>query len=232
VSQDADVPVGLDRLRAGLASPDATARAVAARPGRGGRPAAGLILLWSDADAAASEVAVDGPTAGLRLVAIEKTDHLRKHAGQIAFPGGAVEPLDASMVDAALREANEEVGLYRCSVDVLGTLPPAHVAASGFDVASVVGWWRRPVPLGPVDLEEVADVHQLSVPCLVDPANRVTAVHPSGHAGPAFLVGDLFVWGFTGHLIDALLDLAGWAQPWDAGRLREIPPRFLRGRRS
>lgn len=219
------IPPSLDALRAGLASAPATARVVADRPGRGGRSAAVLILL-SGAPAAEA-----GSIEGLSLVTIEKSPHLRSHAGQIAFPGGAIEPDDASPVAAALREAREEVGVEESSVEVLGMLPAAHVVASGFDVASVVGWWRRPVPLRPVDLHEVAAVHVPLVSRLVDPANRRTSVHPSGHRGPAFVLDDLFIWGFTGHLLDGLLRLAGWEEPWDRSLTTEIPDRFLHGRR-
>ena len=108
--------------------------------------------------------------------------------------------------------------------------PPASVMASGFDVHSVVGWWRRPAQLHPVDLGEVAAVHQLAVSDLVNPENRATWIHPSGHTGPVFLVDDLFVWGLTGYLLSGLLDLAGWTEPWDATRQLEIPERFFRGR--
>lgn len=220
------VPDALDRLRTGLASSEAAAM-MASRPPLGTlRRAAVLALFWKDADAAASEA---GETAGLRLVAIEKTPHLRRHAGQIAFPGGRIEQ-DEEAVDAALREAREEVGVEASGVEVLGMLPPASVMASGFDVESVVGWWHDPVPLYPVDLGEVAAVHQLPLPALVDPANRATWVHPSGYTGPTFLVDDLFVWGLTAHLISGLLDVAGWSLPWDADRRLEIPHRFFRGR--
>ena len=53
---------------------------------------------------------------------------------------------------------------------------------------------------------------------LVDPANRVTARHPTGFRGPAFTVADHLVWGLTAHLLDAVLDLAGWSRPWDDAR--------------
>lgn len=223
------VPPSLDKLRAALASPEASALFDGDRAPFGTlRRAAVLALFWSEGGAAASET---GEAAGLRLVAIEKSAHLRRHAGQVAFPGGRMEDGE-SAVEAALREAEEEVGLAPATVDTLGELPPASVMASGFDVHSVVGWWRRPRPLGPVDVGEVAAVHQLSVPRLIDPANRATWVHPSGHSGPVFLLDDLFVWGLTAHLISALLDLAGWSQPWDAARRLEIPTRFFRGRHS
>lgn len=184
----------------------------------GGRRAAVAILVSEEPDAR-------------RIVFVEKTATLRKHAGQVAFPrwrGGTGDP-DA--VFAALREAEEEVGVEPATVTVLGVLPPAQVRATGFDVTGVVGWWREPVALRPVDVGEVAAVHQLPVAALVDPANRLTWEHPSGFSGPGFVIGDLFIWGFTAHLLDGLLDLAGWAEPWDAARTSSIPRRFLHGRR-
>lgn len=213
------LPEALARLAAGLSDADEVARVVAGRsaPG-GGRRAAVAILVSEEPDAR-------------RIVFVEKTATLRKHAGQVAFPGGAVEPGDPDAVFAALREAEEEVGVEPATVTVLGVLPPAQVRATGFDVTGVVGWWREPVALRPVDVGEVAAVHQLPVAALVDPANRLTWEHPSGFSGPGFVIGDLFIWGFTAHLLDGLLDLAGWAEPWDAARTSSIPRRFLHGRR-
>ena len=213
-----DLPASLLQLSRQLTDPELTNALVASRPRRGGRQAAVLILLGE----------VEGE---LEVVLIEKTPHLRKHAGQVAFPGGGVEYADASFVAAALREAEEEAGIRPETVRVLGTLPPAHVLASGFDVIGVVGHWRRPESLRPADTREVAAVHQVRISTLVDPAVRSTAVHPSGFRGPAFEVHGLFIWGFTAYLLDGLLDLAGWSVPWDAGRLSTIPDRFLHGRR-
>lgn len=211
-----------------LADSVAVGGIVGDRAPAGVRRAAVLILFYQDAAGARDE---EGDLAGLRLVVIEKSAALRSHAGQLAFPGGSLEPGEDA-VAAALREAEEEVGVRPAWVEVMGVLPEAHVAASGFDVASVVGWWPRPVPLAPADTFEVAAVHALPVVRLVDPANRVTWTHPAGYEGPAFVVDDLFVWGFTGHLLDGLLRLAGWEKAWDATRTAAVPPRFLRTRRD
>lgn len=208
-------PPFLARLEQGLASASA-GDFLGTRPARGGRPAAVLIALYLDA---ADE---------LSMVSVEKSGRLRNHAGQLAFPGGSLEPTDASPVAGALREAQEEVGIDPASVEVMGVLPGAHVAASGFDVTSVVGWWPTPLALTPVDVGEIAAIHALRVSDLADPANRLTWRLSSGHQGPGFVLGDLFVWGFTAHLIDGLLELGGWAQPWDAARTAPVPRRFFR----
>ncbi len=71
---------------------------------------------------------------------------MRTHAGQIAFPGGAADPGDVDLADTALREAEEETGVDRSGIEVLGMLPPAHVEVSGFDVTAVVAWWRDAEP--------------------------------------------------------------------------------------
>lgn len=207
----------LDPLRAALAGPGAVAR-VGSRAAAGGRPAAVLIAL--------AEHETD-----TRVVLVEKDAGLRTHAGQVAFPGGAIEATDASAVAGALREADEEVGLPPSEVEVLGVLPPAHVRASDFDVTAVVGRWPTPRPLVPVDVGEIAAVHSVALDVLLEPANRLTWTHPAGFTGPGFVVGDLFVWGFTAYLLDGLFDLAGWTVPWDATRVEEIPHRFARGRR-
>lgn len=215
------VPASLDGLTRALASD----RAVDLLAGRraSGMPsrASVLALLWASRP--------DADVDDLRVVAIEKSGLLRRHAGQVAFPGGRIEDGETP-VQAALREASEEVGVDADSVAVLGELPAASVMASGFDVHTVVGWWQKPEALVPVDLGEVGAVHQLRLAELLDPANRATWVHPSGQTGPVFLVEDLFIWGLTGHLLSGLFELAGWTRPWDASRRLEIPERFFRGR--
>ncbi|MGP3979114.1 NUDIX hydrolase [Streptomyces sp. 8N114] len=178
-----------------------------------GRPSAVLVLFG------------EGPR-GPELLLIERASSLRSHAGQPSFPGGALDPEDGDpegdgRLRAALREAEEETGLDPSGVQVFAVLPSLYIPVSGFVVTPVLGWWRRPTPVAPVDPAETARVFTVPVSHLTDPANRAMAVHPAGHVGPAFMVGPALVWGFTAGLIDRILHYAGWERPWD--RDRRVP---------
>jgi 8-oxo-dGTP pyrophosphatase MutT (NUDIX family) len=186
-------------------------------PKHGGRPAAVLVLFGEGPD---------GPD----VLLIERAAGLRKHAGQPAFPGGALDPSDDGPVAAALREAVEEVGLDPSGVTVLATFPELYLPVSGFVVTPVLGWWRRPSPVAPVDPAEVAGVVRVPLQELSDPANRVEVHHPAGRIGPGFAVRDLLVWGFTAGLLDAILRMGGWERPWKPATIRTLDPAQLRDR--
>ncbi|MEU5717210.1 CoA pyrophosphatase [Streptomyces sp. NPDC020403] len=163
---------------------------------------------------------------GPELLLMERSGTLRSHAGQPSFPGGSLDPEDGDPgttgpLRAALREAEEETGLDPGGVQLFGVLPRLYIPVSSFVVTPVLGWWRVPSPVGVVDPAETARVFTVPVADLTDPANRVTAVHPSGHQGPAFLVESALVWGFTAGLIDRLMHYAGWERPWD--RAKQVP---------
>jgi len=164
---------------------------------------------------------------GPDVLLIERSAHLRSHAGQPAFPGGGIDPGDNGPVQAALREAQEETGLDPDGVDVLHVLPELWLPPSANAVTPVLAWWREPTEVTP-DPNEVAAVARVPIAHLVDPANRLQIVHPSGWLGPAFEVADMLVWGFTAALLDRLLALAGWERPWDRSRTQELPEEMLR----
>ncbi|MEU3948996.1 CoA pyrophosphatase [Streptomyces sp. NPDC029526] len=163
---------------------------------------------------------------GPELLLMERASSLRSHAGQPAFPGGALDPEDGDPqadgpLRAALREAEEETGLDPAGVQLFGALPKLYIPVSGFVVTPVLGWWRSPSPVGVVDPNETARVFTVPVADLTDPDNRATTVHPSGYTGPAFLVESALVWGFTAGIIDRLLHFAGWERPWN--REKQVP---------
>lgn len=206
-----DVPAWLHRLRDTAASVLPAELSKYTPPDDGsGRPAAVLILFG------------EGPE-GPDLLLMQRSDDLRAHAGQPAFPGGAVDPDDAGPVAAALREAEEETGLDPAGVDVIAQLPTLHLPVSDYIVTPVIGWWRAPTAVAAVDPNETAHVARIPVAELVDPVNRMRVRHPSGYIGPAFRARGMIVWGFTGGLLDRVLELGGWARPWSQDVVEELP---------
>jgi len=181
-------------------------------PEEGGRASAVLVLFGEGGH---------GPD----VLLIERSGYSRQHAGQAAFPGGAVEPDDDGPASTALREAAEETGLDPAGVEVLHVLPALWVPPSGFVVVPVLAWWREPCAVDAVDPDEVAAVARVPIARLVDPANRFTVRHRSGFVGDAFEVDGLLVWGFTAGLLSRLLSIAGWSVPWNAADIRELPSR-------
>jgi 8-oxo-dGTP pyrophosphatase MutT (NUDIX family) len=160
---------------------------------------------------------------GPDVLILQRAADMRNHAGQPAFPGGAVDPTDADTIACALREAEEEVGLDPSTVEIVATLPTLWIPVSNFLVTPVLAWWRAPHPVGPADPREVARVERLAVRDLVDPAHRLRLRHPSGWIGPAFRIHDMLVWGFTAGVLSTLLELGGWAVDWPIGRVEELP---------
>lgn len=172
-----------------------------------GRHSAVLILFSDDRD----------------VLLIQRASTMRKHAGQPAFPGGAVDDTDADAAAAAVREAEEETGLDPSGVLVFGSLPDLWVPVTNYVVTPVLAYWKQPSPVWAQDPAEVASVHRVPIDDLIDPANRCRVLHPSGFVGPGFDVHGLLVWGFTGGLLSTLLDRCGWAVPWDEGRVVPLP---------
>ncbi len=180
------------------------------RPPAGGGRASAVLVLFG--------VGRNGPD----LLLIQRSEGLRLHAGEPAFPGGTIDAGDDGPVAAALREAAEEVGVDPDGVDVVATLPELFIPPTRFRVVPVLAWWRRPSAVAPVDPGEVAAVRRISVGELADPAARLMVRMPIGALSPAFRVRGMLIWGTTAMVIDRLLALAGWEQPWDATKITDL----------
>lgn len=173
-------------------------------PPEGGRAAAVLVLFAEDSRTGEPDV----------LLAL-RSDQLSSHAGQVCFPGGAVDDVDAGPVATALREATEEVGVRAEDVRPVAVLPQLYLPPSDFVVTPVLGHWERPGPVGPVDRSETTAVARVLLRVLADPVNRLIVRGPNGCSYPAFLLPGMLVWGFTGGLLAALLAMGGWERPWE-----------------
>jgi 8-oxo-dGTP pyrophosphatase MutT (NUDIX family) len=198
-----------------------TAAKETASLGKDGRDAAVLVLF--------SGPPSDEPNGDLPedvdLLLTVRASTLRHHAGQAAFPGGASDPGDDGPVDTALREAREETGIDTDRLHPLATMERTFIAPSGFHVVPVLAYSADPGPVAVVDQAETAIVARVPLRAFINPANRLMVYRDSltrRFAGPAFLLNEMLVWGFTGQVISAMLDVAGWAKPWDTSDVREL----------
>lgn len=142
---------------------------------------------------------------GETVLLTQRTVHLRDHAGQISFPGGRVEAEDLSPIHTALRETEEEIGLAREHVEILGFLPE-YRTGTGFRVTPVVALVRPPFVLA-LDPFEVAEVFEVPLAFLLDPGNhKQHSLHHRGALRHFFAMpyGDYFIWGATAGMIRSL----------------------------
>jgi len=140
--------------------------------------------------------------SGITVLFTQRTTHLADHAGQISFPGGRVEAGDASTQDTALREAEEEIGLPRSQVDILGMLPDYYIP-TGFRVTPVVGLIAVPFPVK-IDSFEVEEIFEVPLHFFLDPANHEQ--HSTNFQGRprryyAMPYQGRFIWGATAGIL-------------------------------
>lgn len=179
------------RARLGGITPE-TAHLVEPLPPEQMRPAAVLVPLVERSE-------------GLTVLLTQRAADLRHHAGQVSFPGGRVEAADESPLAAALRETEEEIGLSREFVRVVGYLE-SHLIFTGFHVVPVVGFVKTGFTLRP-DPKEVAEIFEVPLIQLLDAANHGTRTRDVA-GGVLHLysiqIGDRVIWGATAGMIMCL----------------------------
>lgn len=214
----------VERLHDGSASELITKRLAGRSPGSGRPDDAAVLMLFSGEEEAAARPG----NAGVLIT--HRTPTMRSHSGQMAFPGGRIDPGDGGPVDAALREAHEETGLERWRVAPLATLTSVTTAGSNKSVRPILAYSADPGQPYAASPAETDDVFFAPVDELLDPTNRFQ-VRLMGWNGPAFSINGYVVWGFTGVLLDVLLSAAGWEQPWERERVLPLE-NALRGSRN
>ena len=140
------------------------------------------------------------------VILTKRTDALRKHSGQIAFPGGQLDPGESAEI-AAVREAEEEIGLARHFVDVIGALPPIPVL-SGFRITPVLATIRPGFTLDP-NPDEVEHVFQVPLAFLMNPGNHDEDVWKTDGRNHKFYVipyDGWRIWGITAGIIRSVYE--------------------------
>lgn len=147
---------------------------------------------------------------GLTVLLTQRTEHLSNHAGQVSFPGGRAEEDDSSPIETALRETEEEIGLTRRHVEIVGVLPD-HVTASAYIVTPVVGFVTPPFDLM-AESNEVADIFEVPLRFLMDGMNHqiMSFELPDGGGRRSFYAMPyerFFIWGATAGMLRNLFHL-------------------------
>lgn len=175
--------------------------------------------------AAVMAVVIERPEPSLLFT--ERSKELRRHPGEVSFPGGLQEPSDVDLAETALRETEEEIGLGRDALDVLGALPSVHTTVSGILVTPFVGAMGDVPTLGVSDGEIV---RVLTVPIATLAMLEAERTYSTGQAGPAgrardagskrvwtgyvYDVDGATIWGATGWMLHAFLETCRRAAPW------------------
>jgi len=190
----ASIELDLDEIRRRLAAAAPAAQALAGDLGASGERGALM--------PASVLVPIVAHSESLTVLFTRRTAHLRAHSGQISFPGGRVEPQDAGPIETALRETQEEIGLARERIELIGTLPEYHTR-TGYRITPVVGVVAPPFALQ-ADPQEVDAVFEVPLSFLLDPRNHQR--HTRAFEGRmisyfAMPYGEHYIWGATAAML-------------------------------
>ncbi|MCL4484506.1 MAG: CoA pyrophosphatase, partial [Bacteroidetes bacterium] len=145
----------------------------------------------------------------INICLIRRPSTMKNHAGQIAFPGGKREKEDVNLIQTALREAQEEIGLDPGKVGILGVLSTVYVQVSDFLITPVLGWLNE-MPAVQIETAEVDEVIFISLEEIADPANRrfrEVETSTGRIIAPGFEINGSFIWGATAMMLAELVDL-------------------------
>jgi len=147
-------------------------------------------------------------TAGMSVLLTQRTHDLPSHAGQISFPGGRRGAEDRSPEDTALRETEEEVGILRHQIEVVGRLT-LHETRTGYRVMPVIGVIDPPLTLRPQP-SEVAHIFEVPLDFILDPANHRLEAYKGAQSGRKYRAipyGDHYIWGLTARVLFELANV-------------------------
>ncbi len=169
-------------------------------------PAGASVRLPGGATLAAVLAPILGQGGAPRAVFTRRTDTLRRHAGEISFPGGLVDPGEEPAA-AALREVEEELGIRPWEVEVLGALPPVHTHVSGILILPFVGWLETDPRFTP-NAAEIAGVLEFRLDDLIAQASEREIEHDGRRfTTHVFDMNGDVIWGATGRILRSLLDM-------------------------
>jgi len=212
MEQEQLLPAGT--ARRGLTAADVRARFARRLPGvKLSESARGDHLLSGDEPPAnltpaAVLVALADHEDGLSVLLTQRAANLADHAGQIAFPGGRLEPSDPDPAFGALREAEEEIGLPRSHVEIIGRLD-TYITGTGFEIAPIVGLVRVPYPFQ-LQKSEVDELFEVPLDFIIDPANHQRRTRELRGRTRGFFVlpyRNRFIWGATAAMLVNLAEV-------------------------
>lgn len=142
------------------------------------------------------------------IVFIKRAEDGGSHSGQIAFPGGKIEDKDKSTEEAALRETEEEIGISKKNIHVLGKLTPLFIPVSNYDVQPIVGFLQT-VPNFIRNKDEVAEIYSVNLNEIINAkiVNKTFKVRGTEIFAPFYIIGNIEIWGATAMMLSEFIEI-------------------------